>query len=216
MGRHPNQTAGKLTVTTEPTERPRPADKVLAKTLEVTITYLDMHRRPSSSLRLLAPERTAIQQALQPTVSFYRYLYCHVGGPWLWYERRAMDNDMLRAIIHDPAVSIHVLYFDGVPAGYVELDSRVDHEIELAYFGLFPEFIGRGLGPWLLNWALDTAWNREPSRIWVNTCNLDHPKALLCYQRAGFEPYRQEFIRIRDPRLEPYWNDPLRPDPNSQ
>ena len=133
-------------MTTEPTERPRPADKVLARTLEVTITYLDMHRRPSSSLRLLAPERTAIVQAHQPTVSFYRYLYCHVGEPWLWYERRAMDNDMLREIIHDPAVSIHVLYFDGVPAGYVELDSRVDHEIELAYFDCFQNSLAAGLG----------------------------------------------------------------------
>ena len=203
-------------MTIEPTERPGPADKRSAGTLEVTITYLEMHRRPSSSLRLSTPKRAAIFQAHQPTLSFYRYLYVQVGGPWLWYERRAMDNEALRVIIHDPAVSIYVLYFDGVPAGYVELDGRVDHEIELAYFGLLPDFIGRGLGPWLLNWALDTAWNREPSRIWVNTCNLDHPKALLCYQRAGFEPYRQEFTRIRDPRLEPYWNTPPRPDPNGQ
>jgi len=203
-------------VTTEPTAGPGPADKTPAGTLEVTITYLEMHRRPGSGLRPSLHEPIAILQARQPTLSFYRYLYCHVGEPWLWYERRAMDNETLRAIIHDPAVSIHVLYFDGVPAGYVELDSRVDHEIELAYFGLLPEFIGRGLGPWLLNWALDTAWNREPSRIWVNTCNLDHPKALLCYQRAGFEPYRQEFTRIRDPRLEPYWNTQPRPDANGQ
>ena len=175
-----------------------------------------MHRRPSSNLRLPIREHTAILQARQPTVSFYRYLYCHVGELWLWYERRSMGNEMLRTIIHDPAVSIHVLYFGGVPAGYIELDSRVDREIELAYFGLLPEFLGRGLGPWLLNWALDTAWKLEPSRICVNTCNLDHPKALLCYQRAGFEPYRQEFIQIRDPRLEPYWNTPSRLDPNDQ
>ena len=203
-------------MTIEPTERPGPADKRSAGTLEVTITYLEMHRRPSSGLRPSPHKPIAILQAHQPTLSFYRYLYYHVGGPWLWYERRAMDDKKLLAIIHDPAVSIHVLYFDGVPAGYVELDSRVDHEIELAYFGLFSEFIGRGLGPWLLNWALDTAWNHEPSRIWVNTCNLDHPKALPCYQRAGFQPYRQEFIRIRDPRLEPYWNNSPRSDPNGQ
>ena len=200
-------------MTTEPTEGYGLTDKTPAGTLEVTITYLEMHRRPSSNLRLPAPDRSTILQAHQPTLSFYRYLYRHVGTPWLWYERRAMDNETLRAIIHDPAVSIHVLYIDGVPAGYVELDSRVGNEIELSYFGLVPEFIGRGLGPWLLNWALDTAWNCEPSRIWVNTCNLDHPKALLCYQRAGFERCRQEFIRIRDPRLEPYWDTPPGPDP---
>ena len=175
-----------------------------------------MRRRPDSNLHLSVPEHTAILQARRPTVSFYRYLYCSVGESWLWYERRAMDNETLRAIIHDPAVSIYVLYFDGVPAGYVELNSRGEPEIEVAYFGLFPEFIGRGLGPWFLNWTLDTAWNHEPSRIWVNTCNLDHPKALLCYQRAGFEQYRKEFIRIRDPRLEPYWNALPRQEHNGQ
>ena len=203
-------------MTTKPTTGPGPANITPAGTLEVTITYLEMHGRPSSDLQPPPHEPIEIMQAHQPTLSFYRYLYCHVGGPWLWYERRAMDNKTLLAIIHDPAVSIHVLYFDGVPAGYVELDSRVDHEIELAYFGLFPEFIGRGLGPWLLNWTLDTAWNCEPSRVWVNTCNLDHPKALPCYRRAGFQPYRQEFIRIRDPRLEPYWNTPPQSYPNGQ
>ena len=201
-------------MTTKPTTGLGPANNTPAGTLELTITYLEMHRRHSSSLRLSTPKNTAILQAHQPPLSFYRYLYNQVGEPWLWYERRAMDDETLRAIIHDPAVSIHVLYFDGVPAGYVELDSRVNHEIELAYFGLLPEFIGRRLGPWFLNWTLDSAWNRNPSRIWVNTCNLDHPKALLCYQRAGFEPYRQEFIQIRDPRLEPYWNTPAGPDPN--
>ena len=145
-------------------------------------------------------------------IMVHRYLYNNVGEAWLWYERRAMTNEILSAIINDPAVSIYVLYFDGVPAGYIELDCRGSGEIELAYFGLLPEFIGRGFGPWLLSWALDTAWNLKPSRIWVNTCDLDHPKALNCYERAGFEVYRKETIRIRDPKLEPFWKVHPLPD----
>lgn len=190
--------------------------KTLTGTLEVTITYLEMHHRPTRDLRTAPHERIAVLHADKPTASFYRYLYNHVGEPWLWYERRAMDNETLCSIIHHPAVSVYVLYWKGVPAGYVELTTGLNLEIELSYFGLFPEFIGRGLGSWLLDWTLDTAWSREPSRIWVNTCNLDHPKALLCYQRAGFKPYRQETIRIRDPRLEPYWDTQLPLNSNSQ
>ena len=174
-------------------------------TLRVTITYLEMHSRPGTEVRAPRLEHIAILQARQPTTSFYRYLYNHVGQQWLWYERRALDDNALLEIIHDPAVSIHVLYFDGVPAGYVELDGRIDREVELAYFGLLPEFIGRGLGPWLLSWALAAAWDRDPSRVWVNTCDLDHPKALLYYQKAGFVPYHQETLEIRDPRHEPHW-----------
>jgi hypothetical protein len=35
----------------------------------------------------------------------------------------------------------------------------------------------------------------------VDTCNLDHPKALAHYQRAGFSPYAQRVIHRPDPRL---------------
>ena len=69
----------------------------------------------------------------------------------------ATDDDELRAIIRDPLVEIYVLYLGGVPAGYVELDRRVKAEIELVYLGLSPEFTGRGLGRYPLDWAIHTA-----------------------------------------------------------
>ena len=185
-------------------QNPTPPPITPDGTLQVTITYLEM-RSPPAAEKVPRLRHLTILQAKQPTVSFYRYLYNHVGRPWLWHERRALDDDTLRDIIHDTAISIYVLYFDGVPAGYVELDGRAGKEVELAYFGLLPKFIGRGLGPWLLDWAITTAWEGDPLRVWVNTCNLDHPKALLYYQRAGFVAYRQEMLEIRDPRLEPHW-----------
>ena len=64
-----------------------------------------------------------------------------------------------------------------------------------------PEFIGKGLGRYLLTWAVDTAWNHEPKRLWVNTNSLDHVKALALYQRCGFRPYRQEQHVMEDPRV---------------
>jgi predicted N-acetyltransferase YhbS len=65
---------------------------------------------------------------------------------------------------------------------------------ELAYFGIMPEFIGMGLGPYLLGQALDMLWHKEPARVLVNTCTLDHPKALPLYQRFGFRPYDQQKV----------------------
>jgi GNAT superfamily N-acetyltransferase len=88
----------------------------------------------------------------------------------------------------------------GVPAGYAELDCRHSGEIELAYFGLIPEFIGRGLGAYFLAWAVDRAWQREPRRLWVHTCSLDHPRALATYRAIGFAEYARESVRIADPR----------------
>ena len=167
--------------------------------LETVITYLEMHE-PPRAINLTPPGQVAFMKAHEPTLSFYRYLYNTVGEPWMWYERRSLDDDALAKIIHDSDVDVFVLYVGGVPAGYAELDRRKSPDIELAYLGLIPEFVGRALGPCLLHWALDEAWNHQPTRVWVHTCTLDHPKALPTYQRAGFTPYRQETKVFDDPR----------------
>lgn len=169
--------------------------------LEVVITYLEMtaalprmpHPAPKRKLALLRAEAVPVH--------FYRYLYNTVGEPWLWYLRRALDDAALGAILQDPRVELYVLYVAGVPAGFAELDRRQPPDIELAYLGLMPEFIGQGLGRVLLEWSLDTAWRHAPRRLWVHTCNLDHPRALQTYQRAGFVPYNQVVKTIEDPRL---------------
>ena len=155
----------------------------------VTVTYLEM---TSPDQRTTTPgwtEPATILRAERPTISFYRYLYDTIGADWHWYMRRQLSDEALAAIIHDDAVEVFVLYVRGVPAGYVELDRRVEGEVEIAYFGLIPEYIGRGLGPGLLDWAIGRAWTYRPRRIWLHTCSLDHLKALAVYRRAGFEVY---------------------------
>ena len=128
-------------------------------------------------------------RAHQPTTSFYRYLYNTVGQEWLWYERRQMSDEVLTEIIHDKNVSVDVLYCGGVPAGYAELDARMMPAVEVAYLGLIHDFIGRGLGRFIVDWAVDAAWDLEPERVWIHTCNLDHPAALPTYQKAGFSVF---------------------------
>ena len=168
--------------------------------LREVVTYLEMRASPKRMLVTPTGRKVALMRAERPTVHFYRYLYNTVGEPWLWWERRAKDDDTLTGIIQDPLVEIYVLYAEGVPAGFAELDRRQDDEIELAYFGLLPEFIGRGLGRYFMTWTVDAAWRHEPERLWVHTCNFDHPGALSVYQRDGFVPYDQADGIIDDPR----------------
>jgi GNAT superfamily N-acetyltransferase len=167
-----------------------------------TITYLEMTEKPKRPPA--APPHNvhvALLRAREPTVAFYRFLYDTVGEAWLWYERRAMDDAALTEIIHDERVEFYVLYVEGVPAGFAELDRRTEPDVELAYFGLMPEFIGRGLGKFLLSSAIDIAWTYEPRRLWLHTNDFDHPRALPLYQRLGFKPYKQEQKTVPDPRL---------------
>jgi GNAT superfamily N-acetyltransferase len=168
--------------------------------LDDVITYLEMHQRPNLPRVHPPPGKLALIQAEHCTVSFYRYLYETVGTPWLWYERRLFADEALAAEIQQPTTEIFVLYVGGVPAGYFELDTASPRETELRYFGLIPEFIGRGFGPFLLQAAIDRAWSRPIGRLWVHTRSFDHPKALGHYQRAGFVVYRREPLRFEDPR----------------
>ncbi len=168
--------------------------------LETIVTYLEMKSAPAGAPVAAPRTELAMVRAIDPTVSFYRFLYDTVGAPWLWIDRRKLDDAQLGAIIQRQEVEVHVLYVHGVPAGYVELDRRLPPEIELAYLGLMPEFIGQKLGPYLLDWAIRKAWSYKPSRLWVHTQTLDHPRALALYRQLGFSAYKEEVL-VMDVRL---------------
>jgi len=168
--------------------------------IETVTTHLEMLAPPTPRPPRLPAHKLALLRAPKPSVAFYRYLYGTVGEPWFWYERRAMDDANLAAAIGADGIEISVLYADGEPAGFVELDFRDKADVNLAYFGLMPHLIGRGLGAYLLAWTVDEVWRRGPKRLWVHTCTLDHPRALRLYQRGGFVPYKQETKVIDDPR----------------
>lgn len=162
-------------------------------TNEVIITYLEMRSRPS--LQVTRLQRAGMLLRLDPpTPGFYRYLYTTVGEPWGWTERSGLTDDELGSIIVDTEVDVFVLYMGGVPAGMFELDRRTEGEVRLRHFGLIPDFRERGLGKRLLAAAVEAAWDHEPDRLWVAYSSDEHPRGLLVYQWAGFEPYEEERV----------------------
>ncbi len=160
--------------------------------LPATVTYLELLARvpPPGPPRPLL--KTAILRCENPPAHFYRYLYNTIGRPYFWVERRKWGDEVLEALLAEPAVELYVLYVSGVPAGMAELDFRDEKAAQIAYFGLMPEFVGRKLGPWFLYQACELAWGRTIAKLIVNTCSLDHPRALATYQRLGFVPYSRE------------------------
>jgi GNAT superfamily N-acetyltransferase len=172
-------------------------------TIETTVTSLEIASRPTRVAKH-APSgiRLSLMRASPPSVPFYRWLYAEVGKNWVWVSRRLISDEALREIIGDPLVEIYVLYIDGTPSGFGEIDRRKGpSSVELAYFGLMPHAIGRGVGRYFLDAMVDLAWLKETERLWVHTCDLDHPRALGMYQRAGFQPFEQYTETLPDPRL---------------
>ena len=168
--------------------------------LEDVVTYLEMLERPVGRRVAVPFDKIALMRAENCTVSFYRYMYDTVGRPWLWFERRLLNDMTLSALLTKPTIEIFVLYVRGVPAGFFELDTAAARHTKLCYFGLIPDFIGRRLGPYLLQAAIDQAWSRPLDRFWLHTSTFDHPKALSVYQQAGFVVYDRRRVSFHDPR----------------
>jgi len=141
----------------------------------VTIYYLEMLKAEQIKAKEVLPELTITEAKIKE----YRFK-SESDQAWKDYSER----DNLRT---------WVAYYQGAIAGYFELETNDAEEVEIKYFGLAPQFIGKGLGGYLLTYALQQAWNAcHAKRVWVHTCSLDHPSALANYKARGFVLYNQE------------------------
>jgi ribosomal protein S18 acetylase RimI-like enzyme len=160
--------------------------------LEVTRTYLRMTSPADLAPVRLEDERLRIERVHDCPPSFFRYLYVEVGRAYHWVDRLDWSDERLRARLAQAGVELYLLTHRGAPAGYYELERHPDHSIEIAYFGLLPEFLRRGFGKHLLTDAVERAWSLRPTNVWLHTCTLDDPAALPNYERRGFRAYRSE------------------------
>lgn len=165
--------------------------ELAAKRLETLVTtYLEMTSRSDFAPAFIRAADIEIVKMEMPDLGFYKFLYQSVGEEWAWRDRLQMTNSELRDILSSENTQVHVLYVSGSPAGYVELFRHEDGSVEIAYFGLRGDYMGRGLGKHLLSYGVARAWDMDASRVWLHTCNLDGPHALANYQKRGFEIYK--------------------------
>ena len=133
-----------------------------------------------------------VRQAKVPCAALSRFLYATVGANWHWVDRLDWNDDDWLAYLNRPELETWLGYQDGTPFGYFELEAQPEAAVNIAYFGLLPQFIGRGLGRHLLSSAIARAIEMQAERVWVYTCSLDHPSALANYQARGFHVFKQE------------------------
>jgi GNAT superfamily N-acetyltransferase len=172
---------------------------------EVTTTYLEMTSR--SSLRPAQTKGVSLDviRAEVPCPELNRFLYTAVGSSWCWHSRLSWSYRQWLDYLSRTDLETWVGYVHGTPAGYFELERRAV-DVELAYFGLLPSFVGKGLGGALLTTAVERAWNMNAKRVWVHTSDLDHPAACKNYEARGFRAYRTEKKTevLPDQALEPW------------
>lgn len=173
---------------------------VKAGEVAAIVTRFEMTQRPKPAPLLSSPLRLARWKEAEPEK--YRILFRRVGEHWLWYSRLIVGDHELKATIHDPQVEVYaVLDPKGIEVGLLEMDFRDSSQCLLAFLGLVPQLTGQGLGQWLMTQALSLGWRNGVTKLAVQTCSLDDPRAQALYLKAGFAPVHRSVEIFPDPRL---------------
>lgn len=165
--------------------------------MRVTRTYLELLDAGQFRPAFGAFPDIAVAHVAVPAPELYRLCYRTVGEAHHWRDRWDWTDEEIRAHLADSANTFFIARRREALAGYYEL-RRVpeDRSVEVAYLGVFPAEVGRGLGKHLLSCAVRDAWKLDPSRVWLHTCTLDHANALPNYLARGFVPYKREEYEV--------------------
>ena len=165
----------------------------------VVVTHLVMDD-PAHLNSALAPSDCRIEVVSRDKAALSRDLYHRVGAPWLWVDRLDWPPERWQAWAERGGHHLLIAVHEQTLAGYVELDQSGDGSVEIAYFGVLPDFIGRRIGGWLLSQGLQYAFGLpDTTEVRVHTCDLDAPAALANYRRRGMRVVAHE-VEWRHPQ----------------
>ena len=146
-----------------------------------------MSTRPN----LIQPNLETLHTSPIPT-AFFRAMYAETGRKYHWEDMLKLSDHALHEYCSQPGKSFYTLIYMGAPAGFFVLDNLTD-VVDINYFGLLNDVVGKGLGGKWLDFAICEAWKTQGcKKVTLNTCTLDHPSALPLYQSRGFEVTRTE------------------------
>lgn len=158
----------------------------------VTRTYLQLAAPAALRSAPASDGRLQVERLAACPAAFYRRLYREVGRRYHWVDRLEWTDADILAHLSQPGVSVWVMRQEDDVAGYFELCHHDDGSTEIAYIGLLPDYVGRGLGRRLLGAAVEAAQATGARRVWLHTCTLDHPAAMPLYLSCGFVPFKRE------------------------
>ena len=166
-------------------------NKNTQKKLKYRVTYLEMDNRPKFDWPKNLKHKLNILLAESFPSWYFLFFYKQVGKNYYWTDWLRKSDEEISEFVNDRNVLLYTLIKDGWPVGFYMLDYRKNDICDLSFFGLVGEVIGIGLGKYLLQTAILTAWdNRKIKKLTVNTCSLDHKSAIYLYQKYGFTPVR--------------------------
>ena len=145
---------------------------------------------------LLEDNELKIIRKIKISIKEYKKIYKEVGYKYNWIGRLKIKETELKEIIHNSLVEIYLMKKNNKIIGFLEMDYRSSKEIKIVHLGLLESHIGKGYGKKLLQFAIERAKKLKIQPLILQTNSLDHPNALLFYQKNGFQVYSRRNAKV--------------------
>ena len=140
------------------------------------------------------PPRRAYELARVSDPQLNRWFYEQVGAGYAWTDRLNWSDEQWGR--WEARVETWVVTVEGERAGYFELEPyERGRLVQLAYFGLLPDYHGLGIGGHVLAAAIRRGFELGP-KVAVSTNTLDGPHALPNYLARGMRIVRRERVTL--------------------
>ncbi len=162
-------------------------------TIKVKRNYLEI-KSLSELVEVKKPlENLILQKVDPPNFQLNKFFYKEIGKNHRWKDRLVWSDKNWIDYLNTVGISTYILKYKKDLVGYFEqIFHKNDFEIEIAFFGILEEYIGKKLGSYLLSEAIKNSFQCGSKRVWVHTCSLDHKNALSNYLSRGMQIYKTE------------------------
>ena len=149
----------------------------------------------SNPIELNIPENYQIILDNKKDFRLNKFFYKQIGADHYWRDRLIWSDKEWLKYSQNKNLETHIIKKAEDLVGFYEQEYHPgSNEVELINMGILKEFRGLKLGSTLLNHAIASASRKNPNRMWVHTCSLDHKHALQNYQSKGFQIFKEEEI----------------------
>ena len=169
--------------------------------IDTTVTWLK-YLGNYSNKSFANSNNVKINKINKISINLYKKIYKEVGSKYNWISRLKLNEKELKEIVHNKNVEIYLMTVKGLFVGFLELDYRSLKEIKIVHLGLTESFIGKGYGKILLNFAINKAKKIGITPLTLQTNSLDHPNALMFYQKNGFQVFSRRDTKVIKSHIE--------------
>jgi len=132
--------------------------------------------------------------------SLLRSMYHEIGKGYVWVTRLNWTVSDWEAMLADERRTTWIAEIDGEPAGFFEIARQTDGSVNFIISGVRTQFRGRGIGTYLLCFAIEETWKWNPTKLTMAPRSFEHERAMPNYVRRGFQVVKVRPKLIAIPR----------------